>query len=226
MPAQWVLERTYLPIRAQLWWWTWCKSYSFRSWFHTCAPIELWHKINHHHWHQRVLTCVGWVSKGGLGIRHQRVLTWVGWVSKGGLGIRLWTIDAKYPTSSSVRWLFFLSSCTRFSALHAFCIKLGGMVLHISLILQISLAAWQSSKFWSSNLADSKPGPSRYGTCYRPLELFQELCLQLFSISTTSTVKKSNPITEPHGSPQGCTVRPRKGAGQCSIGAGGGQGGI
>ncbi len=25
------------------------------------------------------------------------------------------------------------------------------------------------------------------------------------------------PATEPHGSPQGCTVRPRKGAGQCSM---------
>jgi len=35
-------------------------------------------------------------------------------------------------------------------------------------------------------------------------------------------VKKSNPAPEPHGSPQGCTVRPTKGAGQCSIGVGGG----
>jgi len=34
-----------------------------------------------------------------------------------------------------------------------------------------------------------------------------------------SIVKKSNPETEPHGSLQGYTVRPRKGAGQCSMGA-------
>jgi hypothetical protein len=33
--------------------------------------------------------------------------------------------------------------------------------------------------------------------------------------------KNSNPATESHGcSPQGCTVRPRKGAGQCSMGGG------
>jgi hypothetical protein len=56
--------------------------------------------------------------------------------------------------------------------------------------------------------------------------LFQELCCcAFFFISTTSTVKKSNPITEPHGSPQGCTVRPEKGAGQCSMGGGAGGGG-
>jgi hypothetical protein len=39
-----------------------------------------------------------------------------------------------------------------------------------------------------------------------------------FSIWISSTVKKSNPAAEPHGSPQGCTVRPRKGAGQCWVG--------
>jgi len=37
-----------------------------------------------------------------------------------------------------------------------------------------------------------------------------------FSISITSTVKKSNPAAGSHSSPQGCTLRPRKGAGQCS----------
>jgi hypothetical protein len=41
-----------------------------------------------------------------------------------------------------------------------------------------------------------------------------------FCIEITSTVKKSNPATEPHRSPQGCTVRPRKGAGQSSMGGG------
>jgi hypothetical protein len=41
-----------------------------------------------------------------------------------------------------------------------------------------------------------------------------------FFIWITSTVKKSNPAAEPHGSPQGCTVRPRKGTGKCSIGGG------
>ncbi len=45
-----------------------------------------------------------------------------------------------------------------------------------------------------------------------------------FFIWITSTVKKSNPAAEPHGSPQGCTVRPRKGTGKCSIG--GGKGGV
>jgi hypothetical protein len=41
-----------------------------------------------------------------------------------------------------------------------------------------------------------------------------------FCIQITTTVKKSNSAAEPHGSPlQGCcTVRPRKGAGQSSIG--------
>jgi len=39
---------------------------------------------------------------------------------------------------------------------------------------------------------------------------------------TMFTVKKSNPAAEPHGFPQGCTVRPRKGAGQSPIGGGGG----
>jgi hypothetical protein len=34
----------------------------------------------------------------------------------------------------------------------------------------------------------------------------------------TSTLKKSNPAAEPHGSPQRCTVKPRKGAGQGSRG--------
>jgi hypothetical protein len=43
-----------------------------------------------------------------------------------------------------------------------------------------------------------------------------------FSIQITPTVKKSNPATEPHCSPQGCTVRPRKGAGPSSMGGGGG----
>jgi hypothetical protein len=44
----------------------------------------------------------------------------------------------------------------------------------------------------------------------------------LFSIQITTTVKKANPAAEPHGSPlQGCTVRPRKGAGQSSMGGGG-----
>jgi hypothetical protein len=42
----------------------------------------------------------------------------------------------------------------------------------------------------------------------------------LFCIQITPTVKKSNPAVEPHGSPQGCTVRPRKGAGQSSSGEG------
>jgi hypothetical protein len=37
-----------------------------------------------------------------------------------------------------------------------------------------------------------------------------------FSISTSSIVKESKPAAEPHGSLQGCTVRPKKGAGQCS----------
>jgi hypothetical protein len=44
--------------------------------------------------------------------------------------------------------------------------------------------------------------------------------LLFFFIWITFTVKKSNPATEPHGSPQGCTVRPRKGAGECSMGGG------
>jgi hypothetical protein len=34
----------------------------------------------------------------------------------------------------------------------------------------------------------------------------------------------SNPAAELHGSPQGCTVRPRKGARQSSMGGGGGGG--
>jgi hypothetical protein len=41
-----------------------------------------------------------------------------------------------------------------------------------------------------------------------------------FSIQITPTIKRSNPAAEPHGSPQGCTVRPRKSAGQISMGAG------
>ncbi len=46
----------------------------------------------------------------------------------------------------------------------------------------------------------------------------------LFEINFT--VKKSNPMTKPHDSPQGCTVRPRTGAGHCSLGweGGGGRG--
>jgi hypothetical protein len=44
----------------------------------------------------------------------------------------------------------------------------------------------------------------------------------LFSIQITTTVKKANLAAEPHGSPlQGCTVRPRKGAGQSSMEGGG-----
>lgn len=39
-----------------------------------------------------------------------------------------------------------------------------------------------------------------------------------FSISITFTVKKSNPVAEPHRSPQVCSVRPRKGTEQCSMG--------
>jgi len=34
-----------------------------------------------------------------------------------------------------------------------------------------------------------------------------------FSIKITPMDKKSNPAAEPHDSPQGCAVRPRKGAG-------------
>jgi hypothetical protein len=49
-----------------------------------------------------------------------------------------------------------------------------------------------------------------------------------FCIQITTTVKKSNSAAEPHGSPlQGCcTVRPRKGAGQSSIGGGWQRGGV
>ncbi len=48
--------------------------------------------------------------------------------------------------------------------------------------------------------------------CWKGCDFFCEITL---------TVKKSNPSTEPHGSPQGFTVRPRKAAGQSSIGGGG-----
>jgi len=39
---------------------------------------------------------------------------------------------------------------------------------------------------------------------------------------TIQALRISNPAAESHGSPQGCTVRPRKGAGQCSMGQGAG----
>jgi len=42
-----------------------------------------------------------------------------------------------------------------------------------------------------------------------------------FSIQITTTVKKANLAAEPHGSLlQGCTVRPRKGAGKSSMAGG------
>jgi hypothetical protein len=44
--------------------------------------------------------------------------------------------------------------------------------------------------------------------------------IDFFSIEKIPTVKKSNPAAEPHGSQQGCTIRPRKGAGQSSMGLG------
>jgi len=37
-------------------------------------------------------------------------------------------------------------------------------------------------------------------------------------ISRRTTAKNENPAAEPHGPPQGCTVRPRNGTAQCSIG--------
>jgi hypothetical protein len=46
-----------------------------------------------------------------------------------------------------------------------------------------------------------------------------------FFIIITSIVKKSNPAPETHDSRQDCTVRPRKGAGQCLRGKGGWGGG-
>ncbi len=48
--------------------------------------------------------------------------------------------------------------------------------------------------------------------CWKGCDFFSEI---------TPTVKKSNPSTEPHGSPQGCTVRPRKATGQSSMAEGG-----
>jgi hypothetical protein len=42
----------------------------------------------------------------------------------------------------------------------------------------------------------------------------------LFCIQITPRVKKSKPAVEPSSSPQACTVRPRKGAGQSSWGEG------
>jgi hypothetical protein len=42
-----------------------------------------------------------------------------------------------------------------------------------------------------------------------------------FSILNKPTVKKSNPAAEPHGSPHGFIVRPKKGAGQWSMAGGG-----
>ncbi len=44
----------------------------------------------------------------------------------------------------------------------------------------------------------------------------------LGGICRRTTAKNENPAAEPHGSPQGCTVRPRKGTAQCSIGGRGG----
>jgi hypothetical protein len=44
-----------------------------------------------------------------------------------------------------------------------------------------------------------------------------------FLFEINFTVKKSNPTTKPHDSPQGCTVRSRKGAWHCSLGRGRGE---
>jgi hypothetical protein len=44
---------------------------------------------------------------------------------------------------------------------------------------------------------------------------------EFFLISITSTIKKSNRMIEPHGSPKGCAVRPRKGIERLDVGAGG-----
>lgn len=56
-----------------------------------------------------------------------------------------------------------------------------------------------------SSPTNSKSEPSRYRTCHRPLSYIQALRKECFlSISIPSTVKKSNPVAEPQGSPLYC----------------------
>jgi hypothetical protein len=61
--------------------------------------------------------------------------------------------------------------------------------------------------------------PGNHATNRGTIQVLSGLCFSFF-IQRTCRVKKSNPAAEPHGSPQGCTVRPRKGTGKCSIGGG------
>jgi hypothetical protein len=71
--------------------------------------------------------------------------------------------------------------------------------------------------------ADSKSRRLKHKTWYYPLAKIQPESDTRFHFDSNNShgVKKSNPAAEPHGSPQGCTVRPRKGAGQSSMGRGG-----
>jgi len=64
----------------------------------------------------------------------------------------------------------------------------------------------------------TNPEPSRCRAWYQPLAQIPALKLSFKKIIITFIVNKSNLATEPHSSPQGYTVRPQKGVGQCSMG--------
>ncbi len=99
------------------------------------------------------------------------------------------------------------------------------MVLHKTM-QHSSTCSFYSAKELSSvlllrlhQLSGLKPAHSRCRLRYQLLSQIQKSrrnCF-LFYLNNFHS-QKINPETEPHGSLQGYTVRPRKGAGQCSIG--------
>ncbi len=135
------------------------------------------------------------------------------------------------PCRQNHTGLFFLSSCTCFSAgpqSSSFWRLFFGpcMVLHVLFILQknsiMFFFIFLKKKVVLQEETDSKPGPSGVELATNHWHRFRHYkVIFFFFISITFTVKKSNLATEPHGFFEGCTVRPRKGAGQCSMGGGG-----
>ncbi len=84
-------------------------------------------------------------------------------------------------------------------------IVLGSMVLHVNLIMQMSLAAWQSSIIVQQQLGR-----------------FETWTFQMWNMLQTTGTVSGIVLVHFLFMLQGCTVRPKKDAGQCSMGGGGG----
>jgi hypothetical protein len=122
------------------------------------------------------------------------------------------------PLSSSFRCMFLLSSCTCFSALsgsaarfYMFFCSAKEVVTMFFVLLELLFVLLPPS------IRNLNHPNIEYGTIHW-YRFTRWVRCDMFCIQITPTAKTSKPAVEPSSSPQGCTVRPRKCAGQSSWG--------